>query len=308
MRTGSNWNPIVLSIAFAATLSQGAALAQAGLSPRMVEIEDRLVRVMTAGIDERAEDQPVVIFESGAGSSVESWNGLLLAVSNFAPVLAYDRPGIGQSEAAGELPEPQWIAEHLHALLAAIDVPPPYILVGHSWGGVLIHEFAGRYSDAVAGLIYVDPPDFLATREEKLELASSLGMSEAEYDAAIEEARGRLDPEVPAGLRADQAMMTDYLQANVRRELVEIPDVPLVVLLAWPLPVPPSQAGISEDHRRALATQFQWRVDEFSPWILNFSDATLVLATNAGHIIHNDDQALVADAIRRVSSRGATSP
>src|SRR5688572_30606917 len=123
MRTRGTWHPAVLSIALGAALSQNAVLAQGEFSTRMVEIENRMVRVVTAGIEEREQGQPVVIFASGSGSAIESWNGLLPAVIEFAPVLAYDRPGIGRSEATGKPLELQSVAKHLHALLEVLDVP-----------------------------------------------------------------------------------------------------------------------------------------------------------------------------------------
>jgi len=70
-----------------------------------------------------------------------------------------DRAGIGGSEADGHAPTPTHVARKLHALLTSLGVDPPYVLVGHSSGGLLIRMFAAIYPEEVAGLVYVDPTD-----------------------------------------------------------------------------------------------------------------------------------------------------
>ena len=67
-------------------------------------------------------------------------------LATLAPVVAYDRAGNGQSPADGQPATPAHIAARLHALLGAAGIPPPYVLVGHSWGGPLILHVRGKVS------------------------------------------------------------------------------------------------------------------------------------------------------------------
>ena len=86
---------------------------------------------------------PVVVFESGAGMPLETWDPILEKVAAFAPVVAYDRSGTGQSPWDGQPPTPQRANQRLKRLLELLGVPSPFVLVGHSWGGALARYFAG---------------------------------------------------------------------------------------------------------------------------------------------------------------------
>ncbi|MBT8397204.1 MAG: alpha/beta hydrolase, partial [Gemmatimonadetes bacterium] len=106
-------------------------------SARIVDVEGSATRVFTLGLEERQSGEPVLVLFSGGGSPLEAWGDWIGRISSVAPVVSYDRPGIGESPFDGIDPTPNRVVEHAHALLAILDVPPPYILVGHSWGGPL---------------------------------------------------------------------------------------------------------------------------------------------------------------------------
>jgi pimeloyl-ACP methyl ester carboxylesterase len=135
--------------------------------PRMVPVDGYQMRVWMAGLNHPDRAQPVVVLESGLGGPLEEWNRVFSKVAAFAPVLAYDRAGVGQSESDRQPPTPPHVAQKLHSLLAQMGLRPPYVLVGHSWGGPLIRMFAGLYPKQVAGLVYVDPTD-MRTEEDEL--------------------------------------------------------------------------------------------------------------------------------------------
>ncbi len=104
---------------------------------------------------------PTVILDAGIGASSLSWSLVQPLVARFARVYAYDRAGFGWSE------PPQFedglriasrMAEELRKLLRAAEVPGPYILVGHSFGGYVARVYAERWPVEVAGLVMVDSP------------------------------------------------------------------------------------------------------------------------------------------------------
>ncbi|MGH9481425.1 MAG: alpha/beta hydrolase [Terriglobales bacterium] len=101
---------------------------------------------------------PTVVFEAALGGTSLSWHLVQPAVAELAPTLSYDRAGLGWSE-AGPMPRslPGLVAE-LQALLAATSTSAPLVLVGHSFGALIVRHFAAVYPELVAGLVLVDPP------------------------------------------------------------------------------------------------------------------------------------------------------
>ena len=99
---------------------------------------------------------PAVIFESSLGGSSVDWYAVQPEVSRFTRACAYDRAGAGWSEAAPLPRDPLRTADDLHTLLAGAGVTPPYVPVGHSYGGYVARVFAQRFRNEVAGLVLVD--------------------------------------------------------------------------------------------------------------------------------------------------------
>jgi pimeloyl-ACP methyl ester carboxylesterase len=97
-----------------------------------------------------------VILESGLGAPAASWALVQPDVAKFTRVCSYDRAGYGWSDPS-PLPHTSLaIAKELHALLLNAGIAPPYILVGHSFGGFNVRVYAGQYPDEVAGVVLVD--------------------------------------------------------------------------------------------------------------------------------------------------------
>ena len=117
-----------------------------------------VVRVNGRGVEARVrgEGTPVVVFELGAeGGNLAYWK-LQNAVSRVTRTLVYERAGLGRSDLVSAAGDAQTYAGQLHELLTALKLPPPYVLVGHSYGGMLVRVFAHRYPDEVSGLVFLD--------------------------------------------------------------------------------------------------------------------------------------------------------
>ncbi len=100
---------------------------------------------------------PVVILDAGLGGSTLSWGKVQPKLASSFRVCAYDRAGMGFSD-PGPLPrDTQHMADDLAALLTAAKLSPPYILVGHSLGGMSVRLFAAQHRQMVSGLVLVDP-------------------------------------------------------------------------------------------------------------------------------------------------------
>jgi pimeloyl-ACP methyl ester carboxylesterase len=133
-------------------IAVGAALIWSSVRPPLVNVGGSLVEARVLG-----NGKPTVIFELGAtGGHLAYWQ-LQRAASKHANTVAYERAGLGRSS---QRPEPRSAvqsATELHALLETLNLPPPYVLVGHSYGALLIRVFAHRYPTEIAGLVFVDP-------------------------------------------------------------------------------------------------------------------------------------------------------
>jgi pimeloyl-ACP methyl ester carboxylesterase len=140
-------------LASACALLIFATLAACGtnLTPTIVQVSGRDVEVVEAG-----EGDVTVVFESGLGDDWTPWDQVASEVAGEARVFAYSRPGYGDSDPSQASRDAARIVEDLRALLAARHHAPPYILVGHSFGGAYMELFAKAYPEEVVGLVLVD--------------------------------------------------------------------------------------------------------------------------------------------------------
>jgi pimeloyl-ACP methyl ester carboxylesterase len=139
----------------------------------LVEVGDHRLHIHCAG-----EGSPTVILESTSDGTSANWGWVQPEVAKSTRVCAYDRGGRGWSELGPQPRDAIQIAGELHALLRNADVPAPYVLVGHSAGGLFIREYAERYPNEVAGMVLLDAAHPVSTtipsEREGLEFARGL--------------------------------------------------------------------------------------------------------------------------------------
>jgi pimeloyl-ACP methyl ester carboxylesterase len=99
---------------------------------------------------------PVIVFENGARLTLDTWSAVIAALPGDATVLAYNRPGYGRSAPVDTPRTGEAVVTELRQLLAAKGLRPPYVLVGHSMGGLYMQWFARRYPQEVRALVLVD--------------------------------------------------------------------------------------------------------------------------------------------------------
>lgn len=104
----------------------------------------------------RGHGTPTVVFENGLGAHLEWWAKVLPEVARESRTFAYNRPGTGASAVSSTPRDGRTIAEELRRTLREKNIAPPYVLVGHSLGGLYMQLFARAYPQEVAGLVLVD--------------------------------------------------------------------------------------------------------------------------------------------------------
>jgi pimeloyl-ACP methyl ester carboxylesterase len=147
---------LALGFLFACGLGGGTVIA-APADVRIASIEGRSLayRVLGAG-------RPVIVMVSGLGDGMESFKDIAPVLAKNATVIVYDRAGYGLSTAATGPADAKAAARDLEAVLAQSGVPGPYVLVGHSLGGLIVEYYAALHPTQVAGLVLEEsrPADF----------------------------------------------------------------------------------------------------------------------------------------------------
>lgn len=108
-------------------------------------------------IRESGRGAPSVILESGIAGTSLSWKPVQDRVSEFARVCSYDRASLGWSATTSAPRTLENIVEELRSSLSGAGIPGPYLLVGHSFGGLVVRHFASLYPSEVVGIVLVDP-------------------------------------------------------------------------------------------------------------------------------------------------------
>jgi pimeloyl-ACP methyl ester carboxylesterase len=117
----------------------------------VVSVQDRDRHLYCTG-----EGSPTVILENGVGGNTLLWAYLQPALAASTRVCSYDRAGYGWSSAHSGERTAEQMAQELHALLGAAAIEPPYILVGHSFGGIVARSYVRLYAEEVVGLVLLD--------------------------------------------------------------------------------------------------------------------------------------------------------
>lgn len=218
---------------------------------------------------------PVVVFQSGLGEDHATWAAVLRELPAWHEAVVPDRPGYGTSPARAGVRNACRIAEEQRALLRQAGLRPPYVLVGHSLGGLYQYVYARMYPQDVAGLVLLDPthPRMQATLEEAQPAAAAL----------LQLARQTVFSPAMGQEFDDQA---DCLQRVEQRAPLTAP----TVLLA-PTETPVYMGEGMRDMLEGLRQDW-----------LRRSGATLARVPGSGHQIQQDAPQAVVSAIEAVAT------
>jgi pimeloyl-ACP methyl ester carboxylesterase len=276
---------------------------------RLVDVGRHRLHLNVAG---EATAGPTVVLEAGMASMSSNWAWVRDELARDCRVVSYDRAGLGWSEPGGGSADAATSATELHTALAAAGVGPPYVLAGHSYGGLVVRMFADRHPGEVAGLVLVDAshPDqwanipasrdgrTVAAGNRATALLARLGLlrlfrAERSFIAGLpprEYAEMRAYLARPQGWSAGAAGLLAWgtqsrAQVNAARHLGSLP---LVVL------------SVSEQNRYAeVLTRLQ---AELVPLSSNSRHVTVAGATHYTLVSQQHHAAVVVQAIRAVTA------
>lgn len=225
-----------------------------------------------------------VIFESGFGTGLGTWKKVAPEVAKSARAVTYSRAGHGSSDPR---PEPRSILEsslELDQLIASAKLKPPFILVGHSYGGLLARAFALRHPEQVAGMVLVDPSDERFNPALR-RLDAKRALDDDKQFAAM----------VPPKFQAELQALQPVLDAGVLPAPLngKLPDVPVVVLTSVQQAEKPM---FFLETTEAVAIKSGLHAD----FLRQFSEGSQVLTLRSGHNIQQEEPELVIEAVRKV--------
>ncbi len=242
-------------------------------------------------IECRGNGEPTVVMEAGSGGINDTWSSVRDTVATFTHACAYDRANRGRSDPAPKPRTANDMAADLAALLANAPVAGPYVLVGHSFGGLVVRLFAAHHLHDVAGMVLIDSthPDQIARS------ASILPPPDEETDAVrqLREWLTTIDSGThPEGINFE-ASLREVKEASVVRGLGSTPVVVLSrgTSIRCDCPALPSDLAAKLD---AAWLDVQRDLAHLS------TNGVHQIATKSGHNIPGDEPGLVVETIRRI--------
>jgi pimeloyl-ACP methyl ester carboxylesterase len=259
----------VMASALALGIGASARGSESETRRLMIDVGDHRLEIARGGAG-----GPVVVFEAGMSDKLDRWLPVATQVGAFAGTLCYSRAGCGNSDRATYARTPVAVAQELRELLHRAEVPPPFVLVGHSVGGFYVRAFAMLFPAETSGLVLVDP----SAERMAIELRRAWPELAAKMDGRLAAAKG-----------------VERLEADGMKPIFEsgkfdvpgaLPDVPTVLITATR----------TQTERAAL-----WRA-QHSAFFQHVANGRHVVTPHSGHLIMADQPELVVDAIRWVVS------
>jgi pimeloyl-ACP methyl ester carboxylesterase len=260
--------------------------------PQFIDVGGRSLFITCSGIG-----KPTVVLEAGAGENHTTWELIQSAVSQFTHVCSYDRAGLGQSEYALRPRTAQDLVDDLRRLVIAAHIPGPYVLVGHSLGGMIVRLYTHQFPAEVVGVVLIDTPHPDQSRHFWAAVSNEVVQENKSVREWLVISQGMDPRDHPEGI--DWA--SSQVQVGAARTLGS---KPLVVLTHRA----PEDGSVFLDEQSDLPEDVAWSLERAwqdlqADLARLSSNSTHIIARKSGHYIHRDEPELVIEAIRQVVER-----
>lgn len=257
---------------------------------QMIDIGTHSLHIRCVG-----EGKPTIVIDTGLGDVAQNWYGIQNRLAKESRVCTYDRAGYGPSE-PGPLPRHCGReADELKALLDGASVRSPYVVVGHSLGGLNMQAFAATYQEDVIGVVLLDPPPLSFMRgEEYTDLLAPAEQMTAEWQASADFGASSTDPQERSQAAFLQMIASEHREAfgGKSAELVSalssFGDIPLLVIAAGK--PNPFFGDLAEEYQ-------QYWIEQSRALSYKSSNGRLVLAEESTHHLYKDVPDLVIESI-----------
>ena len=233
------------------------------------------------------EGSPTVVFDAGLGGSSLTWVqpvGIspFQTTGTFTRACIYDRAGVGESERGAPPRHSKQIVRDLHALLTNAAISPPFVLVGHSFGGHNVRLYTSQYPSEVAGMVLVD--------------VSHEDLDARWQEVAPADERERIRTKIFNMGANDEGVDLEASSSQVRqaRAASPFPPIPLVVLSAGRPVLPRDLSSDQQAKLRQILHELHADLARLSP------KGKQVIAERSDHFIKEDQPELVVETIREV--------
>jgi pimeloyl-ACP methyl ester carboxylesterase len=314
------WTIILLAVSTTIFLTL-AARAKARLKKQyppigeMVDIGGYRLHMHVEGVG-----TPTVILDAGAGGIGLSWELIRPAIAKMTRVVTYDRAGLGWSDPSPYLRDAATMALELHSMLINANVKAPYILVGHSLGGVVARQFAAKYLNEIAGLVMVDSaheqqmkhfPEAMVKMVDSMKgmfavmkLMSKLGIFALKPNLISIGGNGKLSNNLVSQMQGVMASSESHAEAMVAESesvyaartqpVSTLGDIPLTVISHGQLDgdaVPPSLGQKVRDDYEAAWQKLQVEITSLS------TRGRRIVAERSGHNVIFDQPEIVIESV-----------
>lgn len=237
------------------------------LTGKLVSVGEHRLR-----IECRGSGSPTVVMDAGLNMPLDSWGTVPNEIGKFSRVCVYERAGLGDSDKPPTIPRTsEDIVRELHTLLQNSGEKSPYLLVGHSFGGINARLYASLYPQEVSGLVLID-----ASHEDQYERIAALKSPDERQKYLRHEGGANHE-------KAD--LLTSAAQI---RKAPPLPNIPLVVLSA--------QRNVSAQELPEMQIH-----DELQTALSKLNNqGQLIVVSESGHFIQLDKPEAVVDAVRSI--------
>ena len=271
---------------------------------RFITIDNTKICINALGLENRQKDQPVIVFQSGMGTPMGNWDPILESVSKMAPLITYDRPGIGESDPNEEMPTIKNVSDRLLKILNNLKIDPPYVLVGHSLGGVYVRGFANYYPELLAGLIIIDPGDFTETQQNKRQYFTDIGLMEPYIDSLFkkfdkESIEIKSKSTVPKSIQNEGTVLDDLRKSDFK-EINDsaLPNIPVHILTGGRYDTPVKLRRTEYNDSLLFRSKMKHRSSRWIDVIQSVDKGRFFYSSDAGHFVHRDDPEIAISSIK----------